>query len=94
MIASQICAGELAGNKDTCQGDSGGPLFIKDTIGGKTKYVLSGITSYGNDNLKILTNNFLNCNTYFKGDGCGLKERPGIYARVSSYIDWINKNRK
>ena len=44
---TQVCAGEYAGGKDTCQGDSGGPLFVLDTINGKSKYVLSGITSYG-----------------------------------------------
>lgn len=28
VIASQFCAGELAGKKDTCHGDSGGPLQV------------------------------------------------------------------
>jgi secreted trypsin-like serine protease len=55
------------------QGDSGGPLFVKDTIGGKSKYVIAGLTSYG--------------------DGCGLRDRPGIYARVSAFLDWIQKNK-
>ena len=45
---SQICAGELNGGKDTCQGDSGGPLYLKETINGKVRHVLVGITSYGN----------------------------------------------
>lgn len=44
---SQICAGEILGEKDTCQGDSGGPLFIKQEIDGRDKFVLVGITSYG-----------------------------------------------
>jgi len=44
---SQICAGEIAGGKDTCQGDSGGALFIKDTVDGTTKFVAAGIVSYG-----------------------------------------------
>jgi len=43
----QLCAGDLNGGKDTCQGDSGGSLFIKDTIGGKLKWVTAGIVSYG-----------------------------------------------
>lgn len=41
--ATQICAGEYLGGKDSCQGDSGGPLFIKT----QNKFVLIGLTSYG-----------------------------------------------
>ena len=26
-----------------------------------------------------------------RGKGCGLKNRPGIYTRVESYLDWIKK---
>ncbi|CAF0998247.1 unnamed protein product, partial [Brachionus calyciflorus] len=65
----QICAGEIAGGKDTCQGDSGGPIFVKDNVNGKEKFVLVGLTSYG--------------------DGCALKDLPGIYTRVSFYMNWI-----
>lgn len=43
----QLCAGDLNGGKDTCEGDSGGSLFIKETIGGKAKWISSGIVSYG-----------------------------------------------
>ncbi|XP_011477145.1 tissue-type plasminogen activator isoform X1 [Oryzias latipes] len=25
------------------------------------------------------------------GDGCGEKDKPGVYTRVSNYIDWINR---
>jgi secreted trypsin-like serine protease len=70
----QICAGDYYnGGKDTCQGDSGGPLYILNTLNGKNKYILAGITSYG--------------------IGCGDKGVPGIYTKVSAYLDWINKNR-
>ena len=37
----------MAGGKATCQGDTGGGLYVKDTIGGKIRYVVAGITSYG-----------------------------------------------
>ena len=43
----QLCAGYLPGGKDTCQGDSGGPLFMRENLNEKLKYVLIGITSYG-----------------------------------------------
>lgn len=43
-----ICAGVLAGGKDTCQGDSGGPLMTVDDGGVKTpRFYLIGIVSYG-----------------------------------------------
>ena len=45
---TQICAGNYSGGVDTCQGDSGGPLYVYDTIGANSKYVIAGITSYGN----------------------------------------------
>ena len=44
---TQICAGEYMGGKDTCQGDSGGPLYVRDYVNGVFKYILVGITSYG-----------------------------------------------
>lgn len=41
-----ICAGELAGGKDTCQGDSGGPLqvVLKQPY---CMYSIIGVTSFG-----------------------------------------------
>lgn len=44
---NQICAGKYEGGVDTCQGDSGGPLYVKDNVDGKQKFILSGVTSYG-----------------------------------------------
>jgi secreted trypsin-like serine protease len=48
LTSGQICAGLYSGGKDTCQGDSGGPLYYLDTINSKSKYVVSGVVSFGN----------------------------------------------
>ena len=89
----QICAGEIAGGKDTCQGDSGGPLYVLDTINGKSKYILAGLTSYG-----------IGCalpdypgwvkffSKFFKIYLALINLKFRIYTRISNYIDWINAN--
>ena len=41
--ATEICAGEKSGGKDSCQGDSGGPLVMKDG----DKFVQVGVVSWG-----------------------------------------------
>ncbi|XP_046382238.1 clotting factor G beta subunit-like [Ischnura elegans] len=42
---SMICAGDLAGGKDTCEGDSGGPLEIPSYDECNTRII--GVTSFG-----------------------------------------------
>uniref|UniRef100_A0A182N745 Peptidase S1 domain-containing protein n=1 Tax=Anopheles dirus TaxID=7168 RepID=A0A182N745_9DIPT len=75
VLPSQLCAGELAGGKDTCEGDSGGPLQLAvqptSTIGRSCRYFVVGITSHGGV--------------------CGSANRPGLYTRVSYYIGWIGQ---
>ncbi|XP_077293962.1 serine protease snk-like isoform X2 [Arctopsyche grandis] len=71
-----LCAGDLKGGKDTCQGDSGGPLQI-----------------YHDD---------VDCKKTFPlhvvlgvtsfGRFCGFKNSPGVYTRVSEYIEWIEES--
>eukprot|EP00079_Xenopus_tropicalis_P013124 XP_002941066.2 PREDICTED: trypsin-like [Xenopus tropicalis] len=60
---NMLCAGDVAGGKDTCGGDSGGPLVCNEE--------LHGITSWGD-----LV--------------CGSPDKPGVFAKVSNYIDWIS----
>ena len=64
-----VCAGPLAGGKDSCQGDSGGPLVIKDDA---NTAIIYGVVSWG--------------------IGCGSANYPGVYARVTKFVDWIKAN--
>ena len=50
IVATDLMAGFLNGNKDACNGDSGGPLVVQ-VLG---EYKLAGIVSWGSSN----------CNTY------------------------------
>lgn len=65
---THLCAGYLAGGRDTCTGDSGGPLQIYSGDESSCAVQVIGITSFG-----------ITCGT----------STPGIYTRVSEYLDWI-----
>ncbi|XP_063383317.1 serine protease snake-like [Cydia fagiglandana] len=69
----QICAGKLAGGVDACQGDSGGPLQVRIPD--------LDVPGQGTLHYVIGVTSF--------GIGCARSNKPGIYARVSQYIDWI-----
>ncbi|XP_060804488.1 transmembrane protease serine 9-like [Amyelois transitella] len=74
----QLCAGKLAGGVDSCQGDSGGPLQIKMPLP-------TDVTdSEGSMHFVIGIIPF--------GVGCAHPNLPGVYTRVSSFIDWIEQN--
>lgn len=46
IVDTQMCAGYLAGGKDTCQGDSGGPIQVL-TPSNQCIFHVVGITSFG-----------------------------------------------
>ncbi|XP_063830280.1 prostasin-like [Ostrinia nubilalis] len=80
MQDHQLCAGKLAGGVDACQGDSGGPLpqIIERPL--QIKIPLPPTTT-GRMYYIVGVTSF--------GIGCALPNLPGIYTRVSSFIDWV-----
>ncbi|CAH0731646.1 unnamed protein product, partial [Brenthis ino] len=74
ITENQLCAGDYEnGGKDTCQGDSGGPLQIMDDR-------VDCVKSFPLHKLVGITS---------FGRDCGRKMAPGVYTRVSRYIEWI-----
>jgi trypsin len=47
ITARMLCAGELAGGRDSCFGDSGGPLVVRGAPGAPSEDVLAGLVSFG-----------------------------------------------
>lgn len=43
----QVCAGYKAGGVDSCAGDSGGPLLCQHSYGNDNRWMVYGVTSYG-----------------------------------------------
>lgn len=76
IIEDQLCAGDYDhGGRDTCQGDSGGPLQVMDER-------VDCIHSFPLHTVVGVTS---------FGRDCGRKWAPGVYTRVSKYIDWIEQ---
>ncbi|XP_046974061.1 serine protease snake-like [Vanessa cardui] len=74
ITENQLCAGDYEnGGKDTCQGDSGGPLQVMDER-------VDCINTFPLHRIVGVTS---------FGRDCGRKMAPGVYTRVSKYIEWI-----
>lgn len=71
---NQLCAGDYEhGGRDTCQGDSGGPMQIME----------DRVDCVHNFPLHTIVGV-----TSF-GRDCGRKMAPGVYTKVSKYVEWI-----
>ncbi|EDW97186.2 uncharacterized protein Dyak_GE26238 [Drosophila yakuba] len=75
LLTSQICAHDYEKNRDTCQGDSGGPLQL-NLERRRRRHRSQRLYRYY---LVGITSYGAYCRS----------EVPGVYTRVSSYIDWI-----
>jgi len=78
----RVCAGAEKG-KDSCKGDSGGPLVIN-----RINKRLKNLITTHEDSVWIQIGV-----TSFGSSACG-NGKPGVYTRVSEYIDWIRANIK
>ena len=78
---------------DSCRGDSGAPLWIWTTqssgvssdIGSSTEKKKIEMENTPRQKIAVLVG------IVSRGKGCGLKNRPGIYARVNAFLDWIKE---
>ncbi|CAL1268294.1 unnamed protein product [Larinioides sclopetarius] len=75
-----ICAGAEDGSVDACQGDSGGPLMYSHT-----DYDFPA---------DVPTERWVLVGIVSFGFRCGEPGFPGVYTRVTSYMNWILRNTK
>ena len=77
IFSGHLCAGGVDGGADSCKGDSGGGLYVKKNT-----------TDFG----ELESSPYLMVGVVSFGSfECGIGV-PGVYTRVSKFVDWIKNN--
>ncbi|CAG0913275.1 unnamed protein product [Notodromas monacha] len=85
ITENQICGGYMRiGRADACEDDAGGPLVCEEPL---VRFV-----SGGNSSKKLLCQYL--CGIESEAGACGEANAPGIYTKVSNYLNWMKKTLK
>ncbi|CAD7700221.1 unnamed protein product [Ostreobium quekettii] len=80
ILESMVCAFGQGNGQDTCPGDSGGPMLVADKVGNDPD------NGDPKEDLLVGITSFGEL-----GKECGESTRPGVYTRVSSFLEWITE---
>ncbi len=76
LILISLLTDPVFPGSDACRGDSGGPLWV---------WQESPSPSLSSTRPAYLVG------IVSRGDGCTLRDRAGVYTRVTAFVDWIRK---
>lgn len=94
VTSNMLCAGDTRGKDDACKVGIFFTFIKTQLLISLLITIPSSFYSQGDSGGPLVCRN-QNRMTLMGlvswGDGCGEKDKPGVYTRVSNYIDWINR---